>query len=165
MLLAWLLASLHVMSAIAWLGGGIIFGFVIGPALESLSPASRGEFMVKVIPKIVRFFQGVAGATVLFGALLLYVLGGSTLLDPGTTYGRFLIVGVVGAAIAFVLSEFIVGPAFMRARSVVMQVQSSGASAPAPELGPAMKRAVGSSLLLLVIMVVTAVCMVGAGFY
>jgi uncharacterized membrane protein len=64
-------AWLHIISAIGWLGGGIMFAFVVGPALAKLSPPSSGEFLVKVVPRVVLFFQISAGTTILFGVLLL----------------------------------------------------------------------------------------------
>ena len=87
MLTTWILAWLHVVSAICWLGGGIMFAFVVGPALSRLSPASSGEFLVKVVPRVVLFFQVLAGLTILFGVLLLYNMGGFGLLSPSTSYG------------------------------------------------------------------------------
>ncbi len=71
MLITAILAWFHVISAIGWLGGGIMFVFVVGPALAKLSPPSSAEFLVNVAPRVARFFQISAASTILFGALLL----------------------------------------------------------------------------------------------
>ena len=49
-----------------------MFGFVIAPAFSQLSPASSGEFFLKISSRVIKFFQIVAGSTIIFGALLAY---------------------------------------------------------------------------------------------
>ncbi|MDA4127237.1 MAG: hypothetical protein OK452_08575, partial [Thaumarchaeota archaeon] len=89
-----ILAWFHVVSAILWLGGGVMFAFVVGPALAKLSPSSSGEFLLNVAPRVARFFQIIAGSTVLFGVLLLYSMGGFDLLSLSTFYGLDITVGL-----------------------------------------------------------------------
>jgi uncharacterized membrane protein len=165
MLSTWILAWGHVIAAIGWLGGGILFGFVIAPALEKLSPASRGEFMLKVVPGIARFFQAIAGLTVLFGALLLYNMGGPGLLNPSTFYGLDLTVGVTFALLAFLESEFIAVPILLRAVRMVREMVASGAHEPPPEFLRTMRLVKLTAFLSLVLLLLTSICMVGAGFY
>ena len=165
MLLTWIWASAHILSAIAWLGGAMVFAFVIGPSLELLAPGSRADFLIHVTPRLVRFFQIVAGTTVVFGVLLLYNLGGPGLLDPSTTYGLLLNVAVALAVIAFVVSEALVGPAFMRGVHLLTAMAKEGAREPPAEFPRTMGRAKIYSATVLVLLLVVSVCMTGAGFY
>ena len=165
MLTTWILAWLHVISAICWLGGGIMLGFVVGPALRRLSPASSGEFLLKVVPGVVRFFQIFAGLTVLFGALLLYNMGGPSLLDPSTSYGLDLSIGVTFALVAFVESEFVAVPIQLKAVRLIKEMVAAGKHEPPAEFPKTQQRAVATALLTLVLLLITSVFMVGAGFY
>jgi uncharacterized membrane protein len=165
MLLTALLAWLHVISAIAWLGGGIMFGFVIAPTLSKFSPPASGEFLVKVGPRVARFFQVIAGTTILFGALLLYNLGGFGLLTPSNTYGIELTIGVTFALIAFVVSEFFGVPPLLKAVRLIREMQSAGRHEPPAELPKALRVAAATATLTVVLLILTSVFMVAAGFY
>ncbi|MCI4333841.1 MAG: hypothetical protein L3K01_09035 [Thermoplasmata archaeon] len=165
MLGTWILAWGHVISAICWLGGGVVFAFVVGPALGKLSPASSGEFLVKVVPGVVRFFQIFAGLTIVFGALLLYNMGGLSLLSPSTSYGIILSAGVAFALAAFVVAEFIAAPIQMKAVRLVREMLASGAHQSSPELPKTLRLAGLTAVLTAVLLILTSICMVGAGFY
>lgn len=165
MLTTWILAWLHVISAVCWLGGGVMFGFVVGPALARLSPASSGEFLVKVVPGVVRFFQVFAGLTVVFGGLLLFNMGGLSLLNPSSSYGLDLSIGVTFALIAFVESEFVAVPIQLKAVRLIKEMIAAGKHEPPAEFPKTQRLAVATALLTLVLLLITSVCMVGAGFY
>jgi uncharacterized membrane protein len=165
MLSTWILAWLHVISAFGWLGGGIMFAFVVGPALSRLSPASSGEFLVKVVPRVVLFFQVFAGLTVLFGALLLYNMGGLSLLSPSTTYGLNLTLGVTFALIAFVESEFVAVPIQLKAVRLIRGMLAAGEHQPPAEFPRTLKLATLTAVITVVLLLLTSIFMVGAGFY
>lgn len=164
-LATWILAWLHVISAIGWLGGGIMFAFIIGPALEKLSPSASAEFLVKVVPRVARFFQAIAGLTVLFGILLLYNLGGPGLLSWSTSYGVDLTVGVSIALIAFVLAEFVVIPIQLRAVRMIRDMLAAGEHQPPAAFPGTLRWAKITATLLVVLLIIASVFMVGAGFY
>ena len=165
MLVTALLAWLHVVSAIGWLGGGIMFGFVIAPALSKLSPSSSGEFFVKIGPRIAVFFQVIAGTTILFGALLLYNLGGFGLLTPSNTYGIELMIGVTFALIAFVVSEFFGVPPLLKAVRLIREMQSSERHEPPADLPRTLRIAALTATLTVALLILTSIFMVAAGFY
>jgi|SRR5271157_647707 len=165
MLTTWILAWLHVESAICWLGGGIMFAFVVGPALARLSPASSGEFLVKVVPRVVLFFQVFAGLTILFGALLLYNMGGPSLLSPSTSYGLDLTAGVGFAIVAFVESEFVAVPIQLRAVRMIREMLAAGQHQPPAGFPRTLRLATITATLTVVLLVLASICMVGAGFY
>jgi uncharacterized membrane protein len=165
MLLTAILAWLHIISAISWLGGGIMFGVIIAPMLSKFSPPAAGEFLVRVGPRVGRFFQVFAGTTILFGLLLLYNVGGIGLLTFSNTYGIELTVGVIFALAAFVVSEFFSVPPLLRAVRLVKEMQSSGRHEPPAELPRALKVAGATAMLTLILLLLTSAFMVAAGFY
>jgi uncharacterized membrane protein len=160
-----ILAWFHVVSAIGWLGGGIMFAFVLAPALAKLSPPSSGEFLVKVVPRVVRFFQIFAGTTVLFGVLLLYSLGSLPLLDPSTFYGADLTIGLSIGFLAFLLSEFVSVPIQVKAINMIREMQASGQHQPPAEFPKTLKRASQTATLTVLLLILASIFMVGAGFY
>ena len=164
-LLIAILAWFHVASAIGWLGGGLMFAFVIGPALSKLSPPSSGEFLVKVVPRVVRFFQIFAGTTVLFGVLLLYSLGSLPLLDPSTFYGLDLTIGLSIGFLTFLISEFVSVPIQLRAIKMIREMQATGQHQPPGEFPKTLKRASNTATLTVVLLIFASVFMVAAGFY
>ena len=165
MWLTWVLAWLHVVSAITWLGGGILFSFVVGPSLVGMSPAASGEFLVRVVPKVVRYFQAAAGMTVVFGLLLFYDMGGPSLLGGSTTYGQLLSVGIVCAVAAFVEAEFFAVPAMLRAVRLARESAASGRSEQPAGFPKAIRMAALGGILAVALLILTSVFMVGAGFY
>jgi Na+(H+)/acetate symporter ActP len=161
----WILAVGHVNSAMCWLGGGVVFAFVVAPALRKLSPASSGEFLLKVVPNVVRFIQIFAGLTILFGFLLLYNLGGSSLLSGSGFYSVDLSIGIVLALAAFFLAEFVSAPLQLKAVQMVRDMTASGAHQPPAECPRTLRRASMSALLTVTLLILTSICMIGAGFY
>jgi uncharacterized membrane protein len=164
-LVTWVLAWLHVISAICWLGGGIMFAFVVAPALSKLSPASSGEFLVKVVPRVVRFFQVFAGLTILFGLLLLYNLGGLGLLSPSTSSGLDVTVGATFAIVAFVVSEFVAVPIQLRAIRMIREMLAAGQHQPPAQFPKTLRLASITATRTVVLLILTSIFMVGAGFY
>jgi uncharacterized membrane protein len=168
LLIAAILAWLHIISAIGWLGGGIMFAFVVGPALAKLSPPSSGEFLVKVVPRVVLFFQISAGTTILFGTLLLYNI--LPTVDFGTMsnlkpYGLEITIGLSIGFIAFLISEFVAVPIQLKAIKMIKGMQAAGQHQPPAEFPKTLKRAADTATLTVVLLILASVFMVAAGFY
>ena len=145
-----------------------MFAFVVGPALAKLSPPASGEFLVKVVPRVVRFFQIVAATTILFGVLLLYTI--LPTVDFGTMsnlhpYGIEIMTGLSIGFVAFLLSEFVAVPIQLRAVKMVREMQASGQHQPPPEFPGTLKSAADYATLTVVLLLVASVFMVAAGFY
>jgi len=145
-----------------------MFAFVVGPALAKLSPPASGEFLVKVVPRVVLFFQIFAATTVLFGVLLLYSILPSV--DFGTMsnlhpYGVEITIGLAIGFVAFLLSEFVAVPVQLRAVKMVREMQASGQHQPPPEFPKTLKRAADLAILTVVLLLATSLFMVAAGFY
>lgn len=160
------LAYAHILSAMGWLGGGILFGFVIAPRFSKMGLAGSRDFFVTVQPNVIRFFQIVAGLTVLFGVLLLYVMTayGGARLSVSNSWGLDLIAGMAVAAVAFVISEFLAVPAFFRLIELNRKMGADGSNVPA-ELPRTARRAGMMALVSTILLFGALGFMVAAGFY
>jgi len=161
------IAWFHIFSAVGWLGGGIMFGFVIAPALARLTPPASGEFMIKVVPRVLRFFQVLPGMALLFGFLLLYHMTGGDfgMLSPSTSWGFDISSGILFALVTFAIAELHTVPTFSKAIGIVKQMQASGQPQPSPELPKVLNRARISATVGLFLLLVVLAFMVAAGFY
>lgn len=166
MLLTTIWAYGHILSAMAWLGGGILFSFFVGGKLRLLSPPSLREFLIKILPGVLRFFQAVAGATVLFGLLLVANMadGNYAQFSHPTGWALAVVLGMIVALIAFVVSEFVAVPAFRKLVRLAQSVPEGGSGMP-PEFPRAAQRAGATGLLTVILLLITLGFMVAAGFY
>ncbi len=145
-----------------------MFAFVVGPALAKLSPPSSGEFLVKVAPRVARFFQIMAGSTILFGVLLLYSLdpnGGFRILSLSSSFGLNLTIGLSIGLIAFLISDFVAVPPLLKAVRIIREMQASGQHEPPAEFPKTLRRATITANLTVLLLILTSVFMVAAGFY
>lgn len=168
MIITAILAWLHITSAIMWLGGGIFFAFVIGPAIGTLSPPGPGEFFVKVVPRISLFFRIVAGSTVLFGLLLFLVgsrLGSFPAFSLSNAWGISITIGLTFGIIAFLNSEFIAQPPIKKAIQLFRNMQNPESKGPSPELPNTLKNVALTGRITVVLLLAAMTFMVGAGFY
>lgn len=166
-LLITVLAIGHVLSAIGWLGGSLLTGFVIAPSLQGLTAPARLEFLAKVNPKIVRYIEGMILGTFLFGLLLLYFVvdGDFSRLSPSTTFGASLSAGISIAVITAIMAFTVGFPSFGKMSSIAEQVLQSGGQPPSPEMMKYAQRARISSMIGALLLLVVVVLMVTAGFY
>ncbi len=155
-----ILTYLHVISAIGWLGGAVLFLSVIAPGLRKLSPAASLEFLSKVGPQSTRFFIGAATATIVFGLALFFSLAGD--------YTSGIYGGIVLGLVAYLVAMVVTVPGFMKADRLAKEMIASGHSGPPPaEFTNALRRgglgvtAVVVLLLLAVIFMVSS----GVGYY
>ncbi len=159
------LAWLHILSAIGWLGASMIFGFVVGPSLAQFSPQARGEFISKVLPRYVRFGEGAAGGTVLFGLLFAYAFtdGDLSLLSPSNPFGLKLTAGAVLGLSAFMLVILVVAPTAKKIVRIVNEMAGQAKQgSPPPELAKMMARLERGARVTLVLLLLTFTFMVGA---
>lgn len=165
-LLQTILAYAHILSAMGWVGAGLLFGLVIAPRLPRLSLPSSREFFVKVVPSILRFFQIVAVLTLVFGALLLYVMTSGDLrqVSTSTSWGFALTFGLPSALAVFLFSEVVTVPALKRVVDLHGKMSPDGSNVP-PELPRAARRAGMTALTTLALLLLTVSFMVAAGFY
>lgn len=63
-----LLSWLHVAFAIGWMGAMMFFDMVLGSLLGRLTPPTRSELLVRLMPKALRYFTAFALLTLLAGS-------------------------------------------------------------------------------------------------
>jgi len=154
-----ILAYGHVLSAVGWLGGGIMVTFVIAPNVSKLAPPANLAFFAYVIPKILRFFQVVVGSTLFFGILLFLDVGSG--LRPDQTNEIYLGVAIAIAAAVVAFAETI--PSLSRVSKIAGEaIQNKGP--PSPDIAKYANRArIGSIVGMLLLLVVLSV-MIASGF-
>ena len=153
----------HILSAMGWLGGGLFTTFVVGPGLQTLTPASRLEFTAKVIPKVLKFVTYSAFATMGFGVLLY----GYSLSDPTFSASWSLYTGVGLALVVAAIAFSITIPSF-RKMSKIAQGMVSGTTQgpPPPEMQVLAKRAKAGALIgTVILMAVLAMMIISVVIY
>lgn len=157
------LVWLHIFSAIGWMGAAMVFGMVLGPLLPTFNPATRGEVVVRLFPKYVRFAEIFSIMTVTFGFLTAMAFSGGDLskFSPATTWGLFISTGATLGIIAFLISIAVIVPV---AHKLVRLTQDAmkNPGPPSPDLQKASSRLKSSATLALVVMILVLVCMVAA---
>ncbi len=156
-------AFLHIVFAIAWLGGGLHFGFILGPRLRTLSPPATMEFVARVGPSTTRYAEIVGGMTILFGLILLYIYFGGDY----TKWPLSLEIGFTLGFIAFLMGPLVVAPAFFgKASDIAKEFMKSPQQGPPPaEFRALLKKGGISSTIATALLLITAVFMVATAFY
>lgn len=162
-----ILAWFHIFFAVGWLGGGIMFGFVVGPALGKLSPPASGEFFTKVVPRVLRFFQIVPGLAILFGLLLLYAFtnGDLSQLSPMNGWGLRITLGMTTGLVALLTGELLTVPYFRRVIGMIGKAPSGGSQGPSAVFFSALKRARISATITVLLQIIALVFMVASAWY
>lgn len=155
------LAFLHILAAVAWLGSAIFFLSVIGPSVRSLTPAASLEFLTKAGPRQIRFFGGTATATIVFGLALLFAAFGTNYASWPTSIDVGLSLGLLAYLIALVVTI----PTFRKADKIAHGMMANPQSGPPPsELARLLKRGNIGAVLVVVILLITAAFMVVSAF-
>ncbi len=164
-LLIVVLAYGHVLSAIGWLGGGILTTFVVGPNVRKLSPGAGLEFNAKVLPRILRFVQVMIGTTFLFGLLLLYFFTDGNLSWLVTSsQGLELTFGIVLALVTAAVVWSVTVPSFRKVIDIANSVLKGELKAPPPEMMKYGKRARQGSIAGVILLLIVLATMLAAGF-
>ena len=149
----------HVLSAMGWLGGGILTTFVLGPNLKDLPPMAGLAFNAKILPRIVRFVQMMIGSTFLFGILLFYYTFNGEFSSLGSTsQGMDIYAGIVLALVVAALAWIVNFPSFKKVSKISNDLLSRGGQeAPPADLAKYGNRAkMGSMLGVLLLLIVLA---------
>jgi uncharacterized membrane protein len=149
----------HVLSAIGWLGGGLLTTFVLGPSLRSLSPSAGLEFNAKILPKIIRFVNIAIGLTLVFGIGLFFAVSDQlTSMQADEIYAGAGL-ALVTAAVAFVVTI----PSFRKVIKLANDALQSG-QPPSPEMRKFGARARQGAIFSAVLLLVVLVMMIASGF-
>jgi uncharacterized membrane protein len=154
----------HVLSAVMWLGAGLLTGFVIGPSLRKMSPPASLEFNAKVLPRITSFVRMAVASTFVFGILLLYFFqDGDMSWLMNSTQGYVISAGVLLAVVTAVLAFGFTIPAFAKVSKLSAEALQSG-KPPAPEMMGAGRRAATGSMVGVFLLLIVLAMMVISGF-
>jgi uncharacterized membrane protein len=154
---------LHVFGAIGWLGAAMVFAMLIGPTLPSLTPASRGELMVKLFPKYIRYSEVFTLVTPIFGIGLAVEMGNGdfSVFRPDTNLGIFLSIGVLLTLVSWALVFGVIAPTGHKIVRLTQEMMRSPGPPPQQLVG-ASKRLRVASVTGLVLLILIFTCMVAA---
>jgi uncharacterized membrane protein len=157
------LVWLHVFSAIGWMGAAMVFGMILGPLLPAFNPATRGELVVRVFPRYVRFAEAFALMTGVFGLALAVAFSGGDLsvFSPSTTWGLFISVGGALGLVTILLAFTMITPAARKLVRLTQDVMKNPGPPPA-DLQKTSGRLKSSASVGLVLQILVLVCMVAA---
>ena len=160
-----LLNWLHVISAIGWLGAAMIFGMILSPALPSMNPSARSEFMVKVVPKYMRYISMVIVSTLVFGgALALYMAYDGTGFSFSGQWGLSIMSGAGLALLVAIIGLGVIIPALRKVVRLTKEMQANPTAPPSPEIGKLMGRVKVWSLVGMIMLFLVVVFMVSAAW-
>ena len=148
-------AYLHIISAMGWLGGAILFTSAVGPGLRGMSPAAGLEFFAMAVPRLSWYFLLVATSTVIFGPFLLLTISDYS---PSVYFG--MATGLT--AYLVMLTDFRL---FGRISRMAKEIMKSGQSGPPPaEYLKTLRVGRISTLATVLLLVATLMFMVYSGF-
>jgi uncharacterized membrane protein len=155
------LLILHVGSIIAWMGGAALFVSVLTPALRKMSPGSRGEFVVSVIPSYMRFIGGSSIAAAVAGlALYAYITQVATSLAPSGSGAIYIQIGAVVTLIVLVIAFGVLIPTSRKLVGLLKQAAPGGDSAISAQVGSMQKRLGMAARLGVFLLAVTFILMI-----
>jgi len=154
-----ILAYGHVLSAMGWLGGGILTTFVLGPNLRNLSPGAGLEFNARILPKVLRFVEIAVGLSLVFGVLLFYVVMGDLRPDQLNEIYAGVALALITAVDAFALTI----PSFRKVVKIANEALQNK-QPPSPDMMKYAMRARTGSLIGTVLLLGVLVAMIASGF-
>src|SRR2546427_8891156 len=122
------LLLLHVGSIVAWMGGATLFVSVLAPSLRRMSPASRGEFTISVLPADMRFIGGSSIAAAVAGlAVYAYITQVATALAPSGSGLIYIQIGAIVTLIVLLIAFGVLIPTSRKLVDLLNQSQKQAA--------------------------------------
>jgi len=151
----------HIFGAIGWLGAAMAFGMVIGPSLLGMSPPARTEFFAKVLPKYVRYVEGLSLLTIIFGVITAVVVinGNFSLWTLSNNFQILITTGAVLALVAMIDGLAVVVPASRKVSSMSEQLLKTPGPPP-PELLASVAKLRMGSMVSMILLILTTIFMV-----
>ncbi|MBI4257464.1 MAG: hypothetical protein HY619_00775 [Thaumarchaeota archaeon] len=158
------LAWLHIFSAIGWMGTSMFLVMVMSPILPTLSAQTRGELILKLFPRMIRFAITFATLTVVLGVILAFskVGGNLSLLSPNNFWGLNVTIGATTALLAYIIALAIVLPSMRRVTGLVQQMQQTPQQGPPAQMATLQKRMKIGSATALALLSLSLIFMVAA---
>jgi uncharacterized membrane protein len=159
------LLLLHVGSIVAWMGGATLFVSVVAPSLRKMSPASRGEFVLSVLPNYMKFIGGASAAAAIAGlALYAYVTQVVTSLGPSSSGLIYIQIGAVVTLIILLIAFGILIPTSRKLVALMKQSQKQagpgGDATITSQIASLQKRLGMSATLGVVLLTLTFILMI-----
>ena len=153
------LLALHITFIALWAGGATILSSIILPSIGKISPASRKEFIIGVVPRYARFIAATSIGAAIFGILLFgYETGVATVYAPSSTGIIFIEAGAIVGLIALVLALGVAYPTANRlVRTLKNQTPESKPDESIPKMQARMRMTAGAVTGLLGITLVLMV--------
>ena len=159
---------IHIIGAVGWLGAGMVFAMLIGPTLPSLTPASRGDLIVKLLPKYIMWVQIFTLITPIFGLVLVLDISHGNMsvfsLSPALDnhFGFYITLGALLSLVAWGLVFGFVTPTARRIVWFTKEVMKNPTSPPPAGLLKANARLRVLSTIGLIVLFLIVACMVYA---
>ena len=160
-----ILAWFHVLSAIGWFGGDIVLLIGMEPKFGKLSPATRGELMTTLFPRLNRLEMIFASGTVAFGVLYAYEFTGGnlTILSPTTSWGLAITAGATLGFVAFLLEVVVDYPAEKKVIAIMTEMRANNQLVPPAELSKYHERSEFAESAVLILLFAALAFMVASG--
>ncbi len=164
MLLNGVLAWLHILGAVGWLGTAMLFGIVLGPTLAKLSPSARSELVIKLFPRFLPYLQGFASFTLVMGVALALVLaqGDYSIYAPTHSFGLYISVGAGLALVALIVALGIVVPSARKVLEMTKALAEKPGAPPNELMKASMRMRRGTTAALILLLVVLALMVAAA---
>lgn len=154
----------HIVSAIAWVGGALLFGNIIGPrVLQRGPPTLRKPFLEAVLAAMTRYYMIVGPLAILSGLVLVGQLWGwgsyaDAFQAPGG-YGLWLGIGAISAIVMAIVGFGVIAPTGKKLLAAMSKMTGPPTDAQQAELGAMGKKIGISSMLVMVFGTLTAISM------
>ena len=123
----------HVGSIVAWMGGAALFISVVTPSIRRMSPTSRNEFVLSVLPPYMRFIGGSSIISVTAGvALYAYITQIATSLAPTSSGLIYIQAGAVLGLVVLLLAFAVIIPTGRK----LVRILKLGQKQPTPDVDP-----------------------------
>lgn len=160
-----LLLVIHVGSIIAWMGGATLFVSVLAPSLRKVSPATRGEFTLSVLPSYMRFIGGSSITAAVAGlALYAYITQVQTSLAPSGSGLTYIQIGAIVTLIVLLIAFGVLIPTSRKLVGLLKQSQKQAApggdSEMSAQVGNLQKRLGMAARLGVLLLAVTFILMI-----
>lgn len=108
------LRVLHIGAAVVWIGGGTLWGLVIMPTLQQLGPTLPKGAMPTIGGRVLKVIPHAGVATLVFGALTMWTLGGFSAPLATSTWAMLLNLGLLITLVMLVLVFALLVPTFKK---------------------------------------------------
>ncbi len=158
MLLNAVVAWLHILGAVGWLGTAMLFGIVLGPTLAKLSPSARSELVIKLFPRFLPYLQGFASFTLLMGVALALVVaqGDYSIYAPTHPFGLYISVGAGLSLVSLIVALGVVVPSARKVLAMTKGLAEKPGAPPNELMKASMRMKSGATVVLIVLLIVLA---------